>query len=400
MALILDKDLVGKKIQGLKEDAYRCSFDCFNCTTFSPEYLPCCPAFEKYKFFTYASRGRAGLIEAYLAGNIKMTKQLAEIMYSCSLCGACRVCCQQDWSDFNLECFLAMREECIEKGFVAPKLRDALKNIYVNGNPYGISGEMRADWTDGSGVARYAGQEYLLFIGDEGSFDTEGQKMAKSLVAVLEKAGVSFGILGEKEISDGHEVKMAGEFGLYDYLIEQNLELFKELGVKKIVTLSPHSYNALKHDYPNYGGDFEVVHYTTLLKELIDAGTLKPSIPVNKKVAYHDPCFLGRFNDDYEVPREVIQSIPGVELIPLPREGEKAFCCGGGGANMFTDLLSGGEDAANRIRIREIRDVGAEVVVVSCPICGIMFDDAIKIEELEGKLELMDVSQLLLSSLP
>ncbi|MQL53573.1 (Fe-S)-binding protein [Desulfofundulus thermobenzoicus] len=399
MAITLNKDIVKKTINDLKEDVYRCSFDCFNCTIFSPEYLPACPAYERYGFYTYASRGRAGMIEAYLAGKIPMSQRIAEIMFSCSMCGACRVCCQQDWKDYNLEAFLAMREEIVEMGFAPAKLRDSLKSIQKYGNPYGVSGDKRGEWAEGSGVEKYSGQEYLLYVGDECSFDIVGQKMAKYVVKVLQKGGVSFGILGEKEISDGHEVKLSGESGLYEYLVEKNIEIFNEHGVKKVVTLSPHSYNAMKNDYPEYGAKFEVIHYTTILKDLIDGGLLKPVSTIKAKIAYHDPCYLGRFNDDYDVPREVLKKIPGIELVGLPRERDKSFCCGGGGANSYTDLLSGGNNAPSRIRIREIRDSGADIVAVACPVCAIMLDDAVKAESLEDKLAVKDIAELILSSI-
>ena len=390
--------VLDKTIQDFKEDVYRCSFECFNCTTFSPEFLPSCPAYEKYGYFTYASRGRSGLMEAYLSGRLPISEKMSDIVFSCSMCGACRVCCQQDWKDYNIEAFIAMRGEIVEKGFAPPKLRDALKSIQKYGNPYGVPGEKRGEWATGINVNEYTGQDYLLYVGDEGSFDVAGQNVAKILINVLNKAGVSFGILGKDEISDGHEVKVAGEIGLYQYLAEQNIELFKERGVKKVVTLSPHAYNAMKNDYPQYGADFEVIHYTTLLNDLIKSGKIKLTSKVESKVAYHDPCYLGRFNEDYDTPREVLRAIPGLELISLPRERDKSFCCGGGGANSYTDLLSGGDNAPSRIRIREIHDSGADIVAVACPICMIMFEDAIKAESLEGKLAVKDVSELVLQN--
>lgn len=391
--------VVKKSLKDFKEDAYRCSFNCFNCTIFSPQFMPSCPAFEKYGFYAYASRGRAGIIEAYLAGKIAVSEEMAKIFYACSLCGACRVSCQQAWSEYNLEAFVAMREEILEKGFAPAKLRDALKSIQKYSNPYGVPAENRGEWANGLGVEEYAGQEYLLYIGDEGSLDTAGQKMARSLVKVLQKAKVSFGILGNREISDGYEVKVAGETGLYEYLVEQNIELFNELDIKKVVALSPHAYYAFKHDYPQYGASFEAIHYTQLLNNLIKSGQIKPSAVSGDRVFYHDPCYLGRFSEEYEASRKILQAVPGLELISLPRERDKAFCCGGGGSNLYTDLLTGGAVTPGRMRIREICAGNANIVAVACPICSIMLGDAIKAEFLDEKIKVMDISEILLASL-
>lgn len=388
-----------KSIQDFKEDIYRCSYECFNCTIFSPEFLPSCPAYEKFGFNSYASRGRSGIMEAYLAGRISLSSDMAQIFYACSLCGACRVCCQQDWKDYNLEAFLAMREELLENGFAPASLRDALKSIQKYGNPYGVPADTRSEWTTGLGLEEFKQQEYLLYIGDEGSFDLRGQRMAKDLVKILQKAGVSFGILGNREFCDGHEVKVAGETYLFEYIVQHNIDLFKELGVKKVVTLSPHAYHTMKHDYPLYGAEFEVYHYTHLLNDLIKEGKIKTPTPYNHKVFYHDPCYLGRYNEEYEIPREILRAIPGLELIDLPRQRDKAFCCGGGGANLYTDALTGGQRTPGRMRINEIHDGGADIAAVACPICAMMLDDAVKAESLEEKIEVVDITGILLKSM-
>ena len=208
---------------------------------------------------------------------------------------------------------------------------------------------------------------------------------------VLTKAGLSFGILGDEEECDGNEVNMLGEAGLFDMLVEKNVGKFKDLGVKKIVTLSPHAYNAFKNDYPK---DFEVFHYTQLLRDLIKDGRLDVSDGFDAKITYHDPCFLGRHNDEYDAPREVLNSIPGVELIEMERNRENAFCCGGGGGNFYTDFLGGGEDSPARIRVREAYDTGAEILAVACPVCLTMLYDAVKVEGLEEKLKVKDVSEI------
>ena len=174
---------------------------------------------------------------------------------------------------------------------------------------------------------------------------------------------------------------------------EKNIQKFKELGVKKVVTLSPHAYNAMKNNYPALGADFEVYHYTELLYELVKKNKARFS-ETKAKVTYHDPCFLGRYNNIYDVPREILQSIPGVELVEMGRTREDSFCCGGGSGNFVIDLLKGSKESPSRIRVREAYDTGAEILAVACPACMIMFSDAIKTEGLEEKLAVKDISQI------
>jgi Fe-S oxidoreductase len=205
----------------------------------------------------------------------------------------------------------------------------------------------------------------------------------------------SAGLIGQEEINDGNEVNHLGERGLFQYLAEKNIETFKSHGVRKIITLSPHSYNTIKNDYPRFDGNFEVVHYSQLLNKLIENGDLNPRGSFSAKVTYHDPCFLARRNDEYDAPRSIIHSIPGLELVEMERNGENALCCGGGGGNLFTDMIGSDSNSPARVRVREAVSTGASILVVACPYCASMFEDAIKIEDLEEKLTVSDLSELL-----
>ena len=166
----------------------------------------------------------------------------------------------------------------------------------------------------------------------------------------------------------------------------------------KIVTLSPHAYNAFKNEYPGFGGQYEVIHYTHLLRELIKNGQLNFKGNITGKVTYHDPCLLGRYNNEYEAPREILQAIPGLELIEMARSKENSFCCGGGGGNFFTGMVDG-QEGPSRKRIKEAQATGAKVLAISCPICITMFEDAIKSENLEADLVVQDISEILLEAL-
>ncbi|NLB18310.1 MAG: (Fe-S)-binding protein, partial [Syntrophomonadaceae bacterium] len=173
---------------------------------------------------------------------------------------------------------------------------------------------------------------------------------------------------------------------------------FNRLGVKKVITLSPHAFNAMKKYYPEYGAGFETLHYTQLLWELIKSKKLNPG-KLETRVTYHDPCYLGRHNGEYQVPRKVLQSIPGLTLIEMRRNRKDSFCCGGGGGNFFTDILGSGPDSPAVVRVKEEVTTGAEVLAVACPNCAKMFEDAIKAEGLENHLRVRDMCELVLESL-
>jgi len=288
-----------------------------------------------------------------------------------------------------------LRQECVERSLISPSVKQFFENIYLYGNPWRELRENRGDWADGMGIRRYQpGDELLYYVGCIGSYDTRGNKIAQALGEVLLRSGLSFGILGSEENCDGNEVDLLGEPGLFELLSVGNIQKFKELNINKVVTLSPHAYNAMKNEYPQYGGNFEVKHYTQLLRDIIQEGKIDVSKGLKARVTYHDPCFLGRHNGEYDAPREVLQSIPGVELVEMQRNRENSFCCGGGAGNFYTDFLHGGENSPSRIRIKEAYDTGAEILAVACPACMTLLDDAVKAEGLEERLAVKDIAEI------
>ncbi|MCD4718112.1 MAG: (Fe-S)-binding protein [Desulfobacterales bacterium] len=373
---------------------------CFRCgyCKFTSDYTDFnCPAYRKFRFETYAPGGRMWLIRAWLNDEIKTSERFQEIIYSCATCANCVEHCVFTFSEDLVNIFIAAREELVSEGIIPPPVRDFLKNIHVNGNPYKEPANERGKWAEGTPIETYDGQEYLFYVGCVGSYDERAKKIAATVGSLLVKAGVSLGILGEKETCDGNEVRTLGESGLFQLLAEQNIESFKKHGIKKIITLDPHSFNAFKNDYPGLGGEFEVYHYTQVLAQLIRSGKIDLK-EYKAKVTYHDPCYLGRHNGEYKAPREILKSIPGLELIEMERNGENAFCCGGGGGNFFTDILGGGEDSPNRIRTIEALDTGAGIIAVACPQCAKMLEDGIKAEELDDKLTVMDVAEIVMQA--
>ncbi len=374
---------------------------CFRCgyCKFTSDYTDFnCPTYRKFRFETYSPGGRMWLIRAWLNGEIKNSERFQEILFSCATCANCVEHCVFTFSEDLVNIFISAREEMVNDGIIPPPVRDYLKNININGNPYKEPASERGKWAEGTLVETYKDQEYLFYIGCVGSYDERGKKIARAVGSLLVKAGLSIGILGDKENCDGNEVRTLGEAGLFQFLAEKNITLFRDLGVKKIITLDPHAFNTFKKDYPALDGEFEVYHYTQALAPLIQSGKM-PLKELNDKITYHDPCYLGRHNGEYNAPRKILKAIPGIELVEMDRSRENAFCCGGGGGNFFTDILGGGEDSPSRIRVKEALDTGAGIIAVACPQCAKMLDDAVKIEQLDDRIKVMDVAEIVTNCL-
>jgi len=348
-------------------------------------------------------RGRVTVAQDLLDGHLDYSLPLAESLYRCTDCASCVVICDAMDPETGKPIIdvpsivRAMRMDLVENSMVPAPVRDYFKAVHVNGNPYKIPQAERNKWTEETNVQAYSGQEYLLYVGDAGSFDERGMKMARFVAEALEKGGVEFGILGSEEMSDGNDALALGESGLFEYLAQTNINTFKEKGITKVISLDPHSFNTFKNDYPGLGAKFEVVHYTQVLAGLITSGALTAQYG-GAKVTYHDPCYLGRHNDIYEVPREILNAIPGLELVEMKRNKKNAFCCGGGGGNFYTDMLGGGVNSANRIRVREAAETGAEILAVACPLCAKMLEDGIRDEGLEETLAVKDIAEIVMEA--
>jgi Fe-S oxidoreductase len=354
-----------------------------------------CPSYSRFRFESFSTGGRLWLIGAWLNNEIEWSERLAEVLFSCTTCRNCVEQCPMRFSDDIIDWIIGARSDMVEKGLILPQISDFLENIYEYGNPWGLPRNERDSWADG--IKRHTpDDEYLFYVGCVGSYEKLGQKIARAVADLLIQAEVSFGILGAKEECDGNEVFSLGEKGLFRELAKKNVQQFQELGVKKIVTLSPHAYYSMTHKYQGLR-DIQVIHYTQLLSELIQNQKLKFST-FNAKVTYHDPCFLGRHSGVYDAPRTILRHIPGIELIEMARARENSFCCGGGGGNFVFDLLGRSSDSPSRIRVREAHETGAEIMVVACPSCLTMLNDAIIAEELEDKLILKDIAEVVKES--
>jgi len=368
---------------------------CGNCRQSGTTYLPCCPAGERFGFDEYYSRGKSVIAKGLLDGNLTWSQSIANSVYRCTLCAACVEQCPVEYKDYILDVYGALREEFVERSLVPKEIRNFLEDIQRFGNPFKESRVKRGEWASGTKIRQYKeGDDFLYYVGCIGSYDERGMKIARSLGNVLLHIDLSFGILGSEEKCDGNEVNGLGEKGLFELLAKENIEIFQRLGIKNIITLSPHAYNAIKNDYPQYDGHFEVKHYTQFLRDSIKDKKISFSKDINARVTYHDPCFLGRYNNEYDAPREILRDMPGIELVEMERNRENSFCCGGGGANVYTDLFGSKENSPARIRIREAYSTGAKILAVACPACMTMLEDALKVEDLEQELTIMDISEI------
>jgi len=341
---------------------------------------------------SFSSGGRLWLIRAWVNGDIQWSEHLTKIIYSCTSCKNCVEKCPHTFSDDLVNMVVAAKTELIKIGKIPKPVKDFLENTQLYGNPYGISAKKRADWMEDLDIPAYNGHDYLYYVGCDGSFDPRAQKAARATARLLMSAGVSFGILGTDEISDGNEVDMLGEDGLLEYLAQKNIQKFSKLGVKNIITLSPHSYNVFKNKYPDFGGQYQVYHYTQILAGLIKNGKLKVPDTSGISITFHDPCFLGRWNKEYDAPRKIIQSFKGMTFNEMARNRKGALCCGGGAGNFYTDFLGGSDESPARIRIREAVDTRADVLAVACPNCLMMLEDAAASEGSE--IIVKDISEI------
>ena len=358
-------------------------------------WMPSCPSGERYGFMPYYARGRMDMAYGLLTQEIGWSDKLKHILYSCTDCKTCENVCTEQTSVKNLDIILEMKNQAVDRGSVPSEIRFFLENVYKYGNPYAKPRRKRDEWAVDMNIKQFSGQEYLLYVGCVGSYDDVGQRSAKAFTDILLKCGFSFGILGKKENCDGNEVNRLGEAVLFEDLAEKNVALFKELGVTKIVALSPHAYNAIKNDYPQFGGNFEVNHASQLLINLIQENRIEFSQDFKSRVTYHDPCWLGRRNSLYEEPREILSAVPGLELVEMKRNKAYSFCCGGGGGNFYSDMIGSGHAMApGRRRVREALETGAEILAVACPTCAVMLEAAIKSERAENRLVVKDVSEI------
>ncbi len=312
-----------------------------------------------------------------------------EMLWDCSTCTTCVTRCPKEVDPADL--VISMRSVLVEDGQVPPKIRDVLKSISIRGNPWNIGQEKRSEWAEGLEIKNIADAEVLYYVGCTPAFDPRLQKIAKALAHTLNKAGVNFGTLGNDEVCCGNEIRRMGDIWSFDALKEMNMEMFKQFPIKQIITTSPHCYNTFKNEYEEL--DCEVNHYTQIIADLIKQKKLTFSKKIEKTVTYHDPCFLGRQNQIFDEPRAILKSIPSLNFVEMDRVRERTLCCEGGGGRMWIEAYETMERTAT-IRVQEALDCGAEILATACPFCLLTLEDAVKSKDLEDKIQVLDIIEI------
>ncbi len=365
-----------------------------------------CPAASSGMPFsprTFIQSLRGEMVDSLVAPNGKRAMATLEealgehTAWYCTTCGACLKQCPV-FVNPVAEVIDLRRYQALTSGKVPNSVGLALRNIERQNNPWGLPAADRTAWADGLDVhILEPGQEtdVLLFVGCAFAYDDRNKKAIAALVQLLNASGVDFAILGDAEACCGETARRLGHEYLFQMLAQQNIETLREYRFKRIVTQCAHCFNTLKHEYPQFGGSYEVLHYTQLLDEIAPSLPLSGS-PVAGTVTYHDSCYLGRYNQVYSQPRRLLDQA-GVSRVEMRRQGENAFCCGGGGGQMWMETDA--ETRINNRRLADALDARANIVATACPYCLLMFDDAIRSQGAGERIQVLDVAEVLASQL-
>ena len=401
-------------------DTYSCT-ECGRCQTFCPTYvtgkplshkavnqalkhhlIEQAPALRKVAKAPDAAAREAALGELpALAGGVIAP----ETFWACTTCGWCETACPVLIENIPRLIDLRRHQVLVESAMPDEAAR-VFKNIETQGNPWGIGSNKRAEWCEDLAVPRASeggAFEYLFFVGCAGAFDDRQKKVSRAIVRILREAQVSFAILGEEETCTGDAARRLGNEYLFQMQASANVETLNGYGVKKILTQCPHCLNAIRNEFPQFGGNYEVVHHTQLIGKLVAEGRLKPAAAAElsgQAVTFHDPCYLARHNGEVEAPRAALAAV-GVEVQEMPRHGRTGFCCGAGGGRMWLEEKLG--TRVNQNRVEEAAATLGEkggVVAVGCPFCLTMLKDGVAETGREEKLKVLDVAEIVAAGLP
>jgi Fe-S oxidoreductase len=377
---------------------------CWRCRACFKQYDTCAISVEFGGIAPFSFPSITFMAEGILHGLIKLSKELAPVPFSCTLCGFCGTQCitlplHSIWES-PAELVEGIRSMFVEEAAVPAKISEVLNNLAVSGNPWKFPQSTKIRWEDECTfpIKDFTKEksEYLLFVGDAALIE-ETKSIVRSVAELLYKAGVNYGTLKEKEVDSGNTARELGEYGLFEDLAGKNIKAFKEYGVRKVITVSPHDYHVFFTYYPKLGFRFEEVwHHTQFLNKLTKEGKIKPNKKVDKTVTFHDSCILGRYYKAFDPPREIIKGVPGAKFVELRQNRLFALCCGGGGGRMWYDVPE--EQIKTRIsniRVSQARDVGAETIVTACPYCKSMLLASDNL----GEITIEDVAEFLSESI-
>jgi succinate dehydrogenase/fumarate reductase iron-sulfur protein len=335
------------------------------------------------------------IIDSRDEGSNERLKPIADNVWLCTSCNSCTLFCPKLVNCSNA--IVESRSILVETGAIPRTVKDVLESVVKYHNPMGMSQSKRMVWAEGLNIKTFPSvtkADVLLFVCCSTAYDVRNKEVAKAMATILNKLNVNYATLGEEEWCCGDHILRMGEKGLFEMLAEHNVAVFQRFNAERIVTISPHCYNTFKNEKPYKDLGLNVQHYTQFLAEVIDKGILKPTRPYNKRIAYHDPCFLGKRNQIYDEPRKILQSIRGLELIEMRRTRESSFCCGGGGGRVWIEEAEP-EKRPCVNRVKEALELGVDLIAVACPFCVTTLEDAIKVLDVEGRIAVKDILEIL-----
>jgi Fe-S oxidoreductase len=329
--------------------------------------------------------------------NVPLAENVIKLdeIWACTTCGACDEVCPV-WVDHIDKIVDLRRNLVMEQASMPETAEGALRSIEDRGHPWRGTTLSRTDWAEGLDIKVLADDQevdILFWVGCTEALEERSAKVAQAVAKLLKAAGINFGILGAEESCCGEPARRLGNEYLFQMQAAKNIEILKNYGVKRIVTACPHGYNLLKNEYPQFGGNYEVIHHTELIYQLLKEGRLKIAKGRGELVTYHDACYLGRYNNIYNQPRQIIRSIPGLDMVEMERNRRRAFCCGGGGGHMWLEEQEG--NRINEMRTEQALETGVQTVITACPLCLQMFEDGIKAKAAEEQLKAMDIAELI-----
>ena len=315
-------------------------------------------------------------------------------IWACTTCYACQQVCPV--ANEHVDKIIDLRRNLVMEQVSIPETAErALRSIQDRGHPWRGTTLLRTDWAEGLGIktlAEDSNVDILFWVGCTEALEDRSVKVSQAFAKILKLAGVKFGILGAEESCCGEPARRLGNEYLFQIQAEKNIELLKSYNVKRIVTACPHCYNTIKNEYPQFGGEFEVIHHTEFIAQLLKQGKLRIIKGIGEIATYHDPCYLGRYNDIYQPPRQIISSIPDITIVEMECNRQGSFCCGGGGGHMWLEEQTGRR--INELRTEQAIETKAQIIVTACPFCLQMFDDGIKAKAAEEQLRVMDIAEL------
>ena len=377
-------------------DSVACT-ECSRCTSVCPAYLTGKPLSP----MNIITKIRHNLYETKFGGAEEPTPLVGELitedeLWSCTTCGACMEECPVLID--HIPTFTEMRRNLtLAQGAPPTQAAKSLENTGHAGNPWGIPAERRLEWTENAGVevpvmAEKQEADVLFWVGCAGAFDPRNQKIAQSVARVMDKAGVDYAVLGTEEMCTGDSARRMGDEYTFELMAQQNMATFSQYKFKRIVTACPHCFHTLGNEYKDLGGDYDVVHHSQFLDELVTEGKIKPEKKSDEKVVFHDPCYLGRHNKEYEAPRSILKQIVN-NNVEIEQSKDKSFCCGAGGGNMWYEIDEG--ERINVTRFNQLAEAEPDTIATGCSFCMIMMDDAAKVAGKDEEIKIKDIAEIL-----